>query len=361
MPLVFPFDPDIRRASTIPARLYNDPVYLELERERVFAHTWQLAARREQLAEPGSFVTATIGNDSVVVVRDGNTLRAFHNVCLHRAGPVAHGCGRRQTLQCKYHGWTYSLDGRLLRAPEMEGVEQFTPEEMRLRPVAVTTWGPLVLVNLDGAAPPLDDMLDDIPRRVAPFGCESMRFVMRKEYELACNWKVYVDNYLEGYHIPVVHPSLHKEIDYDAYRVEPQRYSSIQHAPLRPVAAGSSDRAYDPSKANIAEAVYGWVFPNIMLNVYLGQMQTNAVLPVSHERTRVVFEWYATKPPDDPASDPEWSRLVRFSDEIQDEDIEICETVQRNLRSRVYDRGRYSAKREVGVHHFHSLLHEFLT
>jgi choline monooxygenase len=362
MPLVFPFDPDIRRASTIPARLYNDPVYLELERERVFAHTWQLAGRREQLAESGSFITAQIGNDSVVVLRDGDTLRGFHNVCLHRAGPVAHGCGKRQTLQCKYHGWTYTLDGRLLRAPEMEGVERFSPDDMRLRPVAVDTWGPLVFVNLDGSAPPLVDMLEDIPARVAAFGCESMRYVMRKEYELACNWKLYVDNYLEGYHIPVVHPSLHKEIDYDAYRVEPHRYSSIQHAPLRPLpASGAADRNYDPHQAAVPEAVYAWLFPNVMLNVYLGQMQTNAVLPLAHDRTLVVFEWFATHPPADPANDPVWERLVRFSDEIQDEDIEICETVQRNLRSRVYDRGRYSAARETGVHHFHSLLHEFLT
>jgi choline monooxygenase len=170
---------------------------------------------------------------------------------------------------------------------------------------------------------------------------------------------VYVDNYLEGYHIPVVHPALHKEIDYDAYRVEPHRYSSIQHAPLR--AATGGERQYDPTKAGIAEAVYGWVFPNIMLNVYLGQMQTNVVLPVAHDRTVVVFEWFASAPPADPAADPEWSRLVAFSDEIQDEDVEICERVQRNLRSRVYDRGRYSPSRENGVHHFHSLLHEFLT
>jgi choline monooxygenase len=358
--LIFPFDPDIRRAATIPSRLYVDPVYLELERERVFAHTWQLVGRVEQVAEPGQFFTAEIGSDSVAIVRDGDTLRAFYNVCLHRAGPVAHGCGKRQTLQCKYHGWTYSLDGALLRAPEMEGVEHFTPADMRLRSVAVSTWGPLVFVNLDGKAPPLADMLGDIPRRVAHFGCESMRYVMRKEYELACNWKVYVDNYLEGYHIPVVHPSLHKEIDYDSYRVEPERYSSIQHAPLRPV-AGAVDRKYDPAKTEIAEAVYGWIFPNIMLNVYMGQMQTNVVVPVSHDRTVVVFEWFAADPPADAMSDPSWSRLVAFSDEIQAEDVEICQTVQRNLRSRIYDRGRYSAKREVGVHHFHSLLHEFLT
>jgi choline monooxygenase len=362
MSLIFPFDPDITRASTLPARLYTDPVYLELERERVFAHTWQLIGRAEQVAETGQFFTAEVGNDAVVVLRDGDMLRAFYNVCLHRAGPVAYGCGKRQTLQCRYHGWTYSLRGELLRAPEMEGVEKFTPGDMRLRPIAVASWGPLVFVNLDGKAPPLADMLGPIPGRVAHFGCESMRYVMRKEYELRCNWKVYVDNYLEGYHIPVVHPSLHKEIDYDSYRVEPHRYSSIQHAPLRPVSkSGGADRKYDPATHDVAEAVYGWVFPNTMLNVYLGQMQTNVILPIAHDRTVVAFEWFATQPPADPATDPAWSRLVAFSDEIQDEDIEICETVQRNLRSRVYDRGRYSAKRENGVHHFHSLLHEFLT
>jgi choline monooxygenase len=362
MSLIFPFDPDIRRASTLPARLYTDPVYLELERERVFAHTWQLVGRTEQVSETGMFFTAQVGNDSIVVLRDHDTLRSFYNVCLHRAGPVAHGCGKRQTLQCKYHGWTYNLSGELLRAPEMEGVERFTPEDMRLRGVAVASWGPLVFVNLDGNAPPLEEMLGAIPGRVAHFGCESMRYVMRKEYELACNWKVYVDNYLEGYHIPVVHPSLHKEIDYDSYRVEPHRYSSIQHAPLRPIpTGGAAERRYDPSKSDAGEAVYGWIFPNIMLNIYMGQMQTNVILPVSHDRTIVAFEWFAANPPADPATDPEWARLVAFSDEIQDEDIEICETVQRNLRSRVYDRGRYSAKRENGVHHFHSLLHEFLT
>ena len=261
-------------------------------------------------------------------------------MCLHRAGPVAHGCGKRQTLQCKYHGWTYSLKGELLRAPEMGDVERFTPEEMHLRPIAVATWGPLIFVNLDGKAPPLAEFLEDIPSRVAQFGCESMRYVMRKEYELACNWKVYVDNYLEGYHIPVVHPSLHKEIDYDSYRVEPRRYSSIQHAPLRAgPTTGAADRKYDPSKTDVGEAVYGWLFPNIMLNVYMGQMQTNVVLPIAHDRTTVVFEWFAANPPAKmPRRIPNGLELIAFSDEIQDEDVEICETVQRNLRSRVYDR-----------------------
>jgi choline monooxygenase len=362
VPLIFPFDPNIARASTIPARLYNDPVYLELERERIFARTWQLVGRVEQVAESGQYFTAEIGNDAIVILRDGEALRGFYNICLHRAGPVAYGCGKRQTLQCKYHGWTYRLDGALLRAPEMEGVENFRPSEMHLIPVQVATWGPLVFANLDGKAPPLTEVLEDIPRRVTPFRCEEMRYVSRKEWDVACNWKVYIDNYLEGYHVPVVHPGLHKEIDYDNYKVEPRRYFSIQHAPIRPVgSAGSRARQFDPDTTAVAEAVYVWLFPNVMLNVYMGQMQTNVVLPVAHDRTKVVFEWYAADAPADLANDPRWVRLIEFSHEIQDEDVEICEVVQRNLRSRVYDRGRYSAARENGVHHFHSLLHEFLT
>jgi choline monooxygenase len=232
---------------------------------------------------------------------------------------------------------------------------------MHLVPIQVATWGPLVFANLDGKAPPLLEMLEDVPRRVAPFRCEEMTYVMRKEWDIACNWKIYVDNYLEGYHLPVVHPGLHKELDYDNYKVEPHRYFSIQHAPLRAAHGGNPDRKYDPAKADVAEAVYVWLFPNMMLNVYMGQMQTNVVIPVGHDRCKVVFEWYSANPPADPARDAEWTKLLAFSDEIQDEDIEICEIVQRNLRSRIYDRGRYSAARENGVHHFHSLLHEFLT
>ncbi len=362
MALVFPFDPNIERAATIPARLYNDPVYLELENERIFAHTWQLVGRAEQLREHGQYITADIGTNAIVILRDRDTLRGYYNVCLHRAGPVASGCGKRNTLQCRYHGWTYSLDGTLIRAPEMEGVQNFRPEDMHLVPIQIATWGPLVFANLDGKAPPLLEVLEDIPQRVAPFHCEDMQYVMRKEWDIACNWKVYIDNYLEGYHLPVVHPGLHKELDYDNYKVEPHRYFSYQYAPMRAMHGGNaSTRLLDPAKAEVAEAFYVWLFPNMMLNIYMGQMQTNLVIPMGHDRCKVVFEWYSTNPPADPATDVEWTKLVAFADEIQDEDVEIVEVVQRNLRSRIYDRGRYSAARENGVHHFHSLLHEHLT
>lgn len=354
----FSFDADIRHAETLPSRLYTDPVYLALEEERIFGRCWQPVGRMADLAESGCFLTAELGGESIVIVRDGPDLRGFHNICLHRAGPIATGCGKRSTLQCRYHGWTYRLDGSLHRAPEMEGTAGFDPEAMRLLPVQVATWGPLVFANLDLKAPPLAHFLEGIAERTARFQPAEMRFVMQKRWTIACNWKVYIDNYLEGYHLPTVHPGLYKELDYDAYRVEPHRYWSLQHAPLR--AGHGPERTYVPQGEG-DDAQYYWLFPNTMLNIYQGQMQTNLVIPRGGECCEVVFEWYAIAPPASTADDPTWTRLVAFSDEIQDEDITICEAVQRNLRSRAYDRGRYSAERENGVHHFHGLVHEYLT
>ena len=350
MPLHFPFDPNIARAQTIPARLYIDPVYLELEREKIFARTWQLVGRTEQVAESGQFFTTEVAGESLVVLRDGDTLRAFHNVCLHRAGPVAYGCGKRQTLQCKYHGWTYDLTGNLLRAPEMEGVERFSPADMHLQPVQVASWGPLVFVNVDPKAPPLAELLEDIPERAAHFHPERMRWVMRKDYEIACNWKVYVDNYLEGYHIPIVHPGLFRELDYPNYRTETKRSYSIQVAPTRRPERIRTSGGDDQVR-------YFWIFPNLMLNVYPDNFSTNLIVPLGHGRTATIFEWYF-KDPD--AAKQQIDDTVAFSDEIQLEDIDICEAVQRGLQSSTYDAGRYSPQRENGVHHFHCLYAELM-
>jgi choline monooxygenase len=352
----FSFDPRIEGASTIPARLYVDPVYLELEYDRVFGRTWQLVGHAKQAADHGQFFTTAIGQEPIVVLRDGEALRGFHNVCLHRAGPVAQGCGQRTTLQCRYHGWTYRLNGELLQTPGMDGVERFSRDDMRLLPIQVDVWGPLIFANLDPKAPALGHFLEDIPDRARVFRLDAMRFVERKDYVVECNWKVYIDNYLEGYHIPMVHQALHKELDDQRYRVETRRYYSVQHAPLRPPGPG---RTFTTTAGRDA-AQYYWLFPNVMLNVYFDQLQTNVVLPQGPDRTLVRFEWFSSDPAMDPA-DPGWRRKLAFSDTVQQEDAEICAVVQRNLRSRVYDRGRYSPGKENGVHHFHGLLHEFLT
>jgi choline monooxygenase len=189
-----------------------------------------------------------------------------------------------------------------------------------------------------------------------------MRAVERRDYVVGCNWKVYIDNYLEGYHIPIAHPGLFKELDYDQYRVETFGHYSKQHAPIRPAKEGEvqgRDRRYIRD-GNEAQALYYWVFPNVIFNFYPDNLQINSIIPLDHERTLTVFEWYF----EEPGTGQGWESMqqsIAFSDEIQREDIALCEAVHRGLRSRSYDRGRFSVRRENGVHHFQSLVYAHLT
>jgi choline monooxygenase len=355
----------LSRASTLPSRYYVDPGYLEAEKERIFARTWQLVARAEELARVGDFVPANVLDEPIVITHgtDGQ-LRAFYNVCRHRAGQVALTRGNRKSLQCRYHGWTYGLDGALRACPEMEETDAFRKEDFGLIPVRVDRWGPFVFVNLSSDAPPLAEVMGSIPAEVAAAGydVERMRLVERRDYVIDCNWKVYVDNYLEGYHLPIAHPQLFRELDYDAYRVEEFRYYSKQHAPIRelkPSEEVGRDRRYVRSPDGEESALYYWLFPNTMFNIYQDNMSSNVILPLGPDRTLTVFEWFFAEP----GTGPGWESMqqtIAFSDEIQQEDIVICEQVQRGLRSRAYDTGRFSAKRENGVYHFQNLVREFL-
>jgi choline monooxygenase len=351
----YEFEERIGRAETPPASWYTDARVLEEERRRVFGRTWQLAGRAEHVNAPGQFFTANVGGEPVVVVRDsGGALRALSNVCRHRAGPVASGAGNCERFRCGYHGWTYALDGRLLSAREFDGVECFSREEHSLPEFSAETWGALVFVNLDAGAAPLAETLEEIPALTKGRDWDSMLPAARREWTIECNWKTYVDNYLEGYHIPVIHPALHRELDYAQYRTETRRFYSIQHAPLRPTAT----RIPAPPEGEPA-ALYLWVFPNLMLNFYADNYSTNLVIPLGPERTLTVFEWYF-RDPDSQETRERVARTVALSEEVQAEDVRVCEAVQAGLRSRTYSRGRYSVRRENGVHHFHGLLAEFM-
>lgn len=354
----------LAKAATMPARWYIEPAFLTLEAEKIFYKTWQPVGRLEDVARIGDFFSCEVLDQPLVIVRNrAGELRAFYNVCPHRAAVVAHGKGNRKSLQCRYHGWTYDLDGKLLRAPEFEGVEDWEAGSVCLRLVRVEAWGPWVFVNLDAAAEPMSTTYGAIEREIAAagFNLGKMRLVERRDYLIECNWKVYVDNYLEGYHLPIAHPGLFREVDYDQYRVETHRYYSKQHAPIRDVAPGDlRDRRYVRAGEAEADALYYWIFPNVMLNVYLDNTSINIIIPVGHDKTLTVFEWYFEAP----GTGEGWEsmqRIIAFSDEIQQEDIELCEWVQRGLLSKAYDRGRFSVLRENGVHHFQSLVHEFLT
>lgn len=338
----------IETALTLPSAWYTDPRVLAFERDAVFARTWQYVGHVSRLARPGDYLTATVADNPVVVLRDGDSdLRAFYNVCRHRGGPLAteeHGCARM--LQCKYHGWTYRLDGSLRGVPRFGHSELFDKRDFGLTPVEVESYAGLVFVRLEPGDVGLGEAMDGIAERIAPLDLSDLAFHTRVEYRVACDWKVYVDNYLEGYHLPLVHPELCDVLDAAAYRTETFAYYSLQHSPLREGEAnvyGSSEDA----------AFYYWLFPNTMLNILPGRLQTNTVLPDGPGRCRVLFDYHYDAPEAGRVADD-----LAFSDRVQAEDIAICEHVQRGLASRGYDRGRFSPAQEVGVHHFQELLKE---
>jgi choline monooxygenase len=349
--------PDVAQAFTLPSQYYFEPEYEKQEKEKIFARTWQIVGHTRQLPSAGSFFTTDLAGEPLLIVRNsGGEVKGFYNVCKHRAGPPAQGCGERKVFRCGYHGWTYSLDGELLNAPECEGVQDFRQEEFGLTPVRSGVWAELIFVNLDPGAEPLVRWLGDLlPAQVTGFGFEKMYFHDRRVYEMECNWKAYIDNYLEGYHLPSVHPGLNRELDYGSYTTRLFSNYSVQSSPIRgPENEKTVPRRYSQAKGDDA-AEYYWVFPNWMLNCYPDNVSVNIVLPVSAERAIAIFEWYfppAVLKTGTPA------QTVRFSDEVQVEDVRICEIVQKNLRSRSYNRGRYSVEQERGVHHFHRLYAE---
>jgi choline monooxygenase len=370
-PLHLDVNEQIECAQTLASKFYTDPAILDIEKARIFRRTWQLVGTLSQgcgevnglkrtIADPETFFTAEVVGEPVVVVRDNQgTLRAFSNVCRHRAGPIALGSGCKNVLRCAYHGWTYTLDGRLIGTPDLDGVEFFDRSAMGMFPLRLETWGQFIFVNFDPNAASLSSYLGKIPEQARGFQFEGLQLADRRDYIVNCNWKVYVDNYLEGYHIPIAHPGLMREIDYAQYRTDTYRYYSQQFAPIRAMKSGeAAERLYDPG-IGIQEALYFWIFPNLMLNVYPDNIQTNVIVPLSHEKTLTIFEWFFHEAASE-KNQESIKRAIAFSDEVQQEDIGLCESVQRGLRSSTYDRGRYSVKRENGVHHFHMLLGEFL-
>jgi len=363
--------PRLDCAETLASRYYTDPAILIQEKKRIFRRTWQLVGTLSQLCgeangvrrtieDPGAYFTVDVIGEPVVVVRDqAGTLRAFSNVCRHRAGPIAQGAGCRNVFQCGYHGWTYTLQGKLIGTPEVDGVECFDRSTMGMVPLRCETWEQFIFVNFDHEALPFSAFLGNIPQLAAAFPFTGLEPAERREYEVNCNWKVYVDNFLEGYHIPIVHPGLMKEIDYPRYRTEVFRYHSQQLGPVKEVKPGDATERVYARGPGLSEALYFWVFPNLMLNIYPDNIQTNVVVPLSFDKTLVIFEWFFH----DAQSEGVRARArkaIGFSDTVQREDADICAAVQRGLQSSTYDRGRYSVKRENGVHHFHMLLSEFL-
>jgi choline monooxygenase len=350
-------DADISRAWSVPVEFYVDPTTFDLEKEKIFRRNWQMVGHSQQLAQPGDFFTAELLGEPLLLVRGAQgELRGFYNVCRHRAGPPAEGCGSRKLFRCGYHGWTYGLDGKLISAPEFEGQPGFDAKDFTLAPVRAEEWFNLIFVNLDPDAEPLVKSLGELPARAERFPFKQMKLFERRTYDMRCNWKTYIDNYLEGYHLPSVHPGLNRELDYNAYVVEPHRRYVRQYSPIRGAQPGDATPRRYPEAGDLTTE-YFWAFPNWMLNCYPDNLQLNIILPLETERTLAIFEWYLLEKD---VSSEAARASVEFSEQVQIEDIAICQAVQRNFHSRSYQRGRYSVKQEKGVHAFHRMYAEVM-
>ena len=357
----------LAEALTIPAPWYTDQSLYNLELQTVFANSWQLAGRVDQVREPGQYVTSDIAGEPIVVVRgtDG-MLRGFFNACRHHAAAVmTEPEGKVNQLRCPYHGWTYSLAGELKGTPDFSGVCNFDRAANGLLPVETDVWENWVFVrvNLSDASGPsstnehsvndLESFLgEDLTNQIRPLELEKLYWMERRHYQFDCNWKVFVDNYLDGgYHVPYLHKGLDSVLDYSNYTIENGQRFCLQSSPI--VSDGAEPETGAVRKGT--RALYYWIYPNFMINWYDGVMDTNLVIPLSVDKTQVIFDFYF---PDVSESARERNRAsIEVGQRIQDEDVSICRSVQRGLNSRAYNAGRLSVRREAGEHLFHRLLH----
>ncbi len=353
-----PIDPNIRNAFTINSRFYTDPAIFEQSKESIFARSWQFVGDSEMVKVPGQVHPLTLLesylNEPLLLTRDtDDSIHCLSNVCTHRGNLVCEHPGVERGLRCRYHGRRFGLDGSFLSMPEFEEAADFPSESDNLPRISFANWNQFLFASLEPAFA-LTELVREMDVRVGWMPFEEFKFdpSRSRDYLVKANWALYCDNYLEGFHIPFVHNALASALDYGSYRTELFRYSNVQVG----VAAGAED-VFDPPRSSpdygqpIA-AYYFWLFPNMMFNIYPWGVSVNVVKPIAVDLTRVSFLTYVG----------DESRIGAGAgagiDRVEREDEAVVESVQKGVRSRFYDRGRFSPAREQGVHHFHRLLAE---
>jgi len=331
---------------------------LARDRRAVFGRSWQLVGHENEIAGVGDHVVTDLAGLPVIVIRDtAGVLRAFHNVCRHRGNKLVwNDCKGAKALRCQYHGWTYTLEGTLKAAPAFEGVQNFDPAANSLVPVATAAWENWVFVRIAPEGPSLEEFLGvEVMAEVAKLGLANLKWFDRKHYIFDCNWKVFVDNYLDGgYHVPYLHEGLGSVLDYHKYTIENGRRHCLQSSPM--VTRGAEAETGAVRKGE--RACNYWFYPNFMFNWYEGVMDTNLVYPRGVNQTEVIFDFWFADVSDEARAFNRAS--IDIANRVQDEDEGICKSVQRGLRSRHYGGGRYSPQHERGLHQFHRLLAEAL-
>ena len=319
--------------------LYGKADIFARERAAVFANSWRLIGHENMLPEPGDFLTDDLAGWPVLAVRgsDGN-VRAFHNVCPHRAGPLAEApqghC--EGAITCRYHGWQFTFEGRLKSARDFGAAEGFDPRGHGLAPIRLEIWRGFLFATLSDEAPAIREMMRPVDASWAEAPVQP--FALRRSHTIRCDWKVYVENYLEGYHVPLIHPGLDAEIDSAKYRVLMDGDIAVHTAP--------------PRKAdNVYAGYWAWAWPWLGINVYEHGVMMERITPVGPEETRLDYLYFF-----DPARRSELDDMLKLSDAVTDEDLRMCETVHRNITGGAYKAGPLSPRHEGAVAWFQARL-----
>lgn len=354
------WNPDPARSLSLRAEAYIDPRWHDFERETIFARTWQWVCHEEKLRTPGAYLAVEIAGRPIAIVRDREgVLRAFYNVCKHRAHELLRGEGTTSRIMCPYHAWTYDLTGQLRRAPHTERLEAFDTADICLDAVLVEAFCGFVYVNLDPDAAPLAEQsgtLGDEIREWAP-DVSRLTHAHRLTYDIRSNWKNVIDNFLECYHCPTAHKDFCTLVDMDTYKVTTHGIWSSHMAD----AGKSANTAYSVEGATVTTHAVWWLWPNTCLMRYPGRgnFLVLHVIPVGPERTLETYDFFFETA--DPV--PGEVEAIRYIDEVlQVEDIGLVESVQRGMNTPAFRQGRIvhdpggSGKSEHAVHHFHGLV-----
>ncbi len=344
----FEINPNIRRAETISSDFYTDEKYFHESKEKIFARSWQFVGWKDEIKnlKPRTILENFL-DEPILITRKGEDFHCLSNVCTHRGKILIENECEANGIRCGYHGRRFDLNGKFLSMPEFEDVENFPGEKDDLPKIPFEIWGKFLFASINPISP-LKLFLAEMRERLRLLNLENLRFVSAKDYEVKAHWALYCENYLEGFHIPFVHPSLNEVIDYGSYMTETFRFSSLQTGYAK---TGEDNFNFDKKIA----AFYFFIFPNLMLNFYPWGLSVNVVKPLKKDLTRISYLTFVS----------DENKLNKGAgadlETVEFEDQAVVESVQKGIRSRLYLTGRYSPKREQGTHHFHSLIAEFMT
>ncbi|HEV8690442.1 MAG TPA: aromatic ring-hydroxylating dioxygenase subunit alpha [Ideonella sp.] len=355
-------DPDVARAETLDKAFYLDAGAQALQREQLFARSWQWLGDLHDAATPGALapreLLAGCLDEPLLLARDAaGTLRCLSNVCTHRGNLLVHApCEGAKQIRCGYHSRRFELDGRMVFMPEFQKALDFPRPCDHLPQIPLHDWGGQAFVAMGEPLASFDAVFGPLRERLAWLPLQEFKLdsAASRDYEFDAHWALYCENYLEGLHIPFVHPGLTQTLDLAQYRYELLPWANLQLAVAKPDEPAFEPPSESPDHGQRIAAYYYWVFPNLMLNFYPWGLSVNQVVPIGPARTRVRFRSYVWKP------ELQGGGAGGALDQVEMEDEAVVMTVQRGLRSRMYQRGRYSPTREQGVHHFHRLIGQVL-